>query len=112
MRTNRVLQLVGLAARAGQVTSGTEAVKNSILRKKAYLLILSNDIADNTSRELIAACQRTGVHHICNGNKYELGQAVGKAYRVAVTINEPRLAQRVLSELEAVQDPSTNMGVD
>ncbi|MGE5454529.1 MAG: L7Ae/L30e/S12e/Gadd45 family ribosomal protein [Methylocystaceae bacterium] len=112
MKLNRVLQLLGLAARAGQVTTGTEAVKNSILRKKAYLLILSTDIADNSHQELKAACLRSGVRWIYCGDKNELGQAVGKPYRVAVAVNEPRLAQRIISELDAGESPSTNMGVD
>jgi len=112
MKYNQVLQLLGLAARAGLVTTGTEAVKNSILRKKAYLLILSTDIADNSHQELMAACKRSGVRWIYNGDKYELGKAVGKPYRVAVAVNNPRFAQRIISELDTTEDTSTNMGVD
>jgi len=112
MKPNQLLQLLGLAARAGQVTSGTEAVKNSILRKKAYLLIFSTDIADNSHQDLKSACERSGVPWIYKGDKYELGKAVGKPYRVAVAVTDAKFAQRIVSELQAGEESTTIMGVD
>lgn len=88
------------------------AAKSSILRKKAHLLLMSTDIAVNTREELLAACCKTGIEWAQWGTRFELGQAVGKPYRVAVTVNDRGFAMAIKKQLERSGDKSNNgMGV-
>lgn len=107
-----VYQLIGLACRAGQVSSGAMAAKASITRRRAQVLILSQDISDNTRDALISACSRKHIPWLVLGDKYKLGAHVGKAYRVALTINDSNFAEAIFHTLEELPENEVNdMGV-
>jgi ribosomal protein L7Ae-like RNA K-turn-binding protein len=103
--------LLGLAMKSGAVSSGAVAVKNSLLRNRACLLIVSDDIAKNTKETLIAWCEKQHIPYLTAGDKYGLGNAVGKAYRVAVTVNEEGIARQIMKVYAAGDEPNTT-GVD
>ncbi|WP_276661998.1 L7Ae/L30e/S12e/Gadd45 family ribosomal protein [Syntrophomonas wolfei] len=94
--------ILGFAQKAGKISSGALAAKSSILRRRAFLLIVSNDIAENAKQGLISSCQKQKIPWVVMGNKYEIGACIGKAYRVAVTINDPGMAESLIKSLEGV----------
>jgi ribosomal protein L7Ae-like RNA K-turn-binding protein len=107
-----IYQLIGLACKAGQVSTGSMASKTSLLRKRAQLLIMSQDISPNTREGLLATCKKREVPWLVLGDKYQLGANVGKAYRVALTINDRGFAQAILNLLAELQnDEAKDMGV-
>lgn len=95
----KVYSMIGFAQKAGKVSSGASAARTSLLRRKANLLIMSNDISDNSKESLVKTCEKKDVPWIIVGSKYELGTCVGKAYRVAVSINDPGLAKAVIDTM-------------
>ena len=101
---------IGLAQKGRMVSSGTLAVKSSLIGNKAQLLIISEDIAENTKEPLLNLCRKMNKPFIILGNKYDLGNAVGKAYRVAITINNVGMAQAILSKYaETGEEKSTEV---
>lgn len=102
---------MGIAQRAGKVSAGTMAVRNSLARRRAVLLIISNDIAENSREELLKSSNRYGIPAIALGSKNDLGIALGKAYRVALTINDVGIAKAILQELAANGEEIKTMGV-
>lgn len=95
----KVYSMIGFAQKAGKLSSGASASRTSLLRRKAYLLIMSNDISDNSKELLVKSCEKKNVPWIVVGSKYELGTCVGKAYRVAVTINDPGMARTITDSI-------------
>lgn len=106
----QIFGLLGLAARAGKVSSGTMAAKSSIMSRRAYLLVISEDIAPASKESLLSGCQKAKTPWITVGDKYELGNSVGKAYRVAVTVNDEGIAGALLKRLQA--EEAKSVGVD
>ncbi|MGI6513438.1 MAG: hypothetical protein GX052_02495 [Syntrophomonadaceae bacterium] len=107
-----IYQMIGLACRAGQVSSGSMAAKNSILRRRAFLLIMSRDISEKTKDELISSSRKRDIPWVILGDKYRLGAHVGKAYRVALTINDRGFADAILKALDELQvNEANDMGV-
>lgn len=98
---NRAYSLIGFAKKAGQVSSGTMAARTSMLRKRARVLIMSHDIAENTRDSLLNICSKQQIPWIVLGSKHELGVSVGKAYRVALTVNDKGLADAILNAVKA-----------
>jgi hypothetical protein len=45
------------------------------------------------------------------GDKYEMGASIGKAYRVAITINDSGMASAILKAVEAAANEAITMGV-
>jgi len=107
----KIFSMIGLAQKAGQVSAGTMAARSSLLRMKAYLLIMSCDISENTRESLISLCKKRKVPWINLGNKFELGTSVGKAYRVALTINEPGMANSIIELLKSRGEGLNSTGV-
>jgi ribosomal protein L7Ae-like RNA K-turn-binding protein len=107
-----IYQLIGLACKAGQVSSGSMAAKNSLLRRRAFLLIVSQDISERTKDELVSSSEKRDVPWLILGDKYRLGAHVGKAYRVALTINDRGFAHAILKALDELKvDEANDMGV-
>jgi len=107
-----IYQLIGLACKAGQVSSGSMAAKSSLLRRRAFLLIISRDISEKTKDELVSSSRKRGIPWLVLGDKYRLGAHVGKAYRVALTINDRGFANAILKVLDELQvDEAKDMGV-
>lgn len=107
----KIYSMIGFAQKAGKVSSGTMAARSSLLRRRAYLLIMSCDISENTREELINVCKKQKTPWIILGNKFELGTSVGNAYRVAVTINEPGMANSILKLLKSRGEGLNSTGV-
>lgn len=107
----KVYNIIGLAQKAGQVSAGTMAARTSLIRKRACLLVMSSDISSSTKESLMSLCKRQKVPWVVIGNKYDLGTAVGKAYRVALTINDSNMAKALLDCLETAKNDTTSTGV-
>lgn len=107
----KVYNIIGLGQKAGKISAGTLAARTSLIRKRACLLILSADISDSTRDSLVSLCKRQKIPWVEIGNKYDLGTAVGKAYRVALTINDPGMAKTMIDYLETARDDTTSTGV-
>lgn len=107
----KIYNLIGIAQKAGKASAGTVAAKTSLIRGKAQLLILSEDIADNAKESLISSCKNKKIPYIVLGNKYELGACAGKAYRVAVAINDTGIAGAIINAFKKGGDEANTMGV-
>lgn len=107
----KVYNIIGLAQKAGKISAGTLAARTSLIRKRACLLILSTDVSNSTRDSLVSLSKRQKIPWVEVGNKYDLGTAVGKAYRVALTINDQGMAKTILDCLETARDDTTSTGV-
>ncbi|QGT99212.1 hypothetical protein SYNTR_0619 [Candidatus Syntrophocurvum alkaliphilum] len=107
----KIYSLIGFATKAGKVSSGAMAAKTSLVRRKARLLIVTHDMSERARESLVVACSKNKVPWVIFGNKYELGTSVGKAYRVAITINDKKIADAILDALKTLGEEVNIMGV-
>lgn len=107
----KAFSIIGFAQKAGKISAGTLAARTSLIRKRACLLVTSSDISVSTQESLVTLCKRQKIPWVEIGNKYELGTAVGKAYRVALTINDPGMAKTIIESLQSAGDDTTSTGV-
>lgn len=62
MKTNKFLGLLGMSAKAGKLTYGSNLVRAKIQGKqKPFLVILSSDASENTKKRIINCCK----HYLC-----------------------------------------------
>ena len=107
----KIFNLIGIAQRAGKTSSGTMAARNSLIRNKACILLMSEDIAQNARESLVKVCVKQNIPWLMLGSRYELGNSIGKAYRVALTINDSGMANAIVKAIEAVENGAKSMGV-
>lgn len=92
---NKILNLVGLAMRAGKVVSGEFATEKLVKSGKAKLVIVAEDASDNTKKLFMDKCNYRGVPIYIYADKKTLGHAIGKEYRASLGISDENLAKAV-----------------
>lgn len=82
MDVNRALRT---AAATGTVNLGLNESIKAILGKKAKLVVIADNIPEDTYSQVLAATEKTGVPlYRYSGKNTELGPACGKPFSVAV----------------------------
>lgn len=106
MDSNRILSLLGLALRGGNLAVGEEPVEAVARARDARVLLLASDAADNTRRrvEHFAQAGQCLWLHI-PFTKAELGQAVGRSSAAIAAVTDIGLATAVVRRL-AELDPA------
>ncbi|WP_238139121.1 YlxQ-related RNA-binding protein [Streptococcus suis] len=85
-KKQKILNLLGLAQRAGRLVSGEDLVVEAIQKGKAKLVYLANDAAGNLSKKVTDKSHTYHVEVVTVFSTLELSAAVGKARKVlAVT---------------------------
>lgn len=92
------LNIVGLCFRAGKCTIGEDAILKSVRNRKAELVLLAQDIGDQTKKKLTDKCTYYQVPFlIVKEDRDTLSQAIGKSQRVAVAILDKGFAEKIQS---------------
>lgn len=60
MSDNKILTLLGFARKAGRLAVGTMACEQSIVRKKAKIVLIASDISDKSRKEIKFQCEKHG----------------------------------------------------
>ncbi|MCD8155811.1 MAG: ribosomal L7Ae/L30e/S12e/Gadd45 family protein [Clostridiales bacterium] len=100
MKRDKVLSLVGLAARAGKVVSGEFSTEKAVKSGKACLVLAAGDASENTKKSFRDMCAYYQVPLYFISDRENLGRAVGKEFRAGLAVQDPGLAQAVVRELE------------
>lgn len=89
------LSLLGLCRRAGKLTIGCEAVKGSVLKGEARLVILAEDISKHTQQDVLFHAKQAGTPFVQAGcGKDALGAALGK-YASVIAVNDTGFAKKL-----------------
>lgn len=92
----KILNLIGLATKAGKTASGEFMTEKSIKAGKASLVIVSEEASDNTRKMFTNMCTYYEVPIYFFGKKNELGHAMGKEMRASLAIVDHGLAKAVV----------------
>lgn len=99
MKTDSVLRMIGLAAKAGKVVSGEFMTENAVKSKEAYLVIIAQDFSNNTRKKFGNMCSYYKVEMREYADKDALGHAIGKEFRASLAVIDKGLAQAVLKKM-------------
>lgn len=99
MSRDKIASLLGLAMKAGKVSSGEFAAENAIREGKARLAIVAVDASENTAKRFRDKCSFYGVPIYFRFTKEELGRAIGKEERAAAVITDEGLAKALEGKL-------------
>ena len=93
--TDRIGSLLGICRKGGQVSSGEFAAEEAVKKRKAKLLILSEDASLNTKKKFRNMCTFYKVPVMIYGSKENLGRWIGCLERAVVTVNNEQLAEKI-----------------
>ena len=91
----RVLGLLGLCAKSGNVVFGTDACIEQLEKNKIKLLIVANDASDRTKRNFERLSQKVNIP-ICIYETIEsLSRSIGKSNKAVIGIKNESLANQI-----------------
>lgn len=103
MQNDKVLSMLGIAAKSGNVVSGEFSTEKAVKSGQAYLVIVSAEASENTKKSFF---NMTDFYHVpcyCYGSKEDLGRCIGKEFRASLAVIDENLAQAVENKLEMIK---------
>jgi len=97
---NRILSMLGLAEKSGNIASGEFSTEQSIKKGKSYLVIVATDASDNTKKQFMDMTAFYEVPCYLYGTKEELGSSIGKVYRASLSVNDENFAKALEKKLQ------------
>lgn len=95
----KLLGLLGLAARARKIITGEQLVVNEIRSGKAKLVLIASDASHNSRKKIEDKSKFYNVEYYVVGDRYQLGHAIGKEARIAIAILDSGFAKKMSSLL-------------
>lgn len=96
---DRVLSMLGMAARAGKIESGEFSTEKAVKSGRGRLVIVAEDASGNTKKMFTNMCKYYEIPLVIFGTKEELGHWIGKAYRASICILDEGFAKAVLKKI-------------
>ena len=98
----KILNLIGLATKAGKTVSGEFSTEKAVKGGKARLVIVSEEASDNTRKMFTNMCTYYKVPIFYFGRKDELGHAMGKEMRASLAVVDEGLAGAIVKQMNII----------
>ena len=100
MMHDKILALLGLATKSGNVVSGEFMVEKMVKAGKARLVIVATDASDGSKKSYNDMCTFYRVPIYFYGTKETLGHCIGKEMRASVAVIEDGFAKSIEKKLK------------
>ena len=101
---DRVLSMLGLAAKAGKIESGEFSTEKAVKEGRAYLVVAASDASDNTKKKFSDMCNYYHVTMKVFSDKVSLGNACGKEFRASLAVTDEGLAKAVVKQIDSLDN--------
>ena len=91
----RLLNMIGLARRAGKVSTGAFVCEKMIKSRRARLVILACDASENTKKAVTDSCRFYNIRVIEISDMESLGHITGGGDRAVVSVNDNNFAKAI-----------------
>ncbi len=95
MINNKILGLIGLAARARKVSYGADSVEMQIKNRKVNLIIVADDASKRTKDKFNKIALQYDIPIIVAENIEALSKAIGKSNKAVLGIEDINLSKEI-----------------
>ena len=96
----KILNLLGLATKAGKIASGEFSTEKAVKSGTAFLVILSEEASENTRKMFFNMCTYYKVPIYMFGKKEELGHAMGKELRASLAVLDEGFSKALVKQMD------------
>lgn len=100
MKPDKVLSMLGIAAKSGSVVSGEFSTEKAVKDGRAYLVIVAADASENTQKMFRNMTDFYEVPMYLYGEKETLGHFIGKEFRASLALINEGLAHSIEDKLK------------
>lgn len=94
----KIISYLGFAKKAGKVVTGVNTCTITMAKGKVKLMILAEDISENSEKKIMKEIRRNNVEYIKLGTIDEMSRAVGQEGRSVFGICDKGFAEVILKE--------------
>lgn len=109
MQNEKFNRLLGLAARAGKLAIGEGRASDCIRKKKAHLVIVSEDASLNTKKKFKNSCEFYSVTIAECEDRYMLGRCIGRDFAVVLAVEDINMANGLIDILKEDSSKSIHL---
>ncbi len=102
-RTEKTLAYLGFAAKARKLVTGYNTCIYMMEKKKLKLLLLTEDLAENSRKKMVAAAERAGVPCRIFGSRAQLSHRTGNGDKAIYGIIDDNFAKVISEEIEHME---------
>ena len=96
----KVISYLGFAKKSGNLVSGVNTWTFAMAKRKVKLMILAEDISENSEKKIMKEIRKYGVPFVKYGNSDELSHATGANGRNVFAICDRNYAEVILNEID------------
>ncbi len=95
MINNKILGLIGFAARARKISFGSDSVESQIKNKKVNIIIVAEDASERTKTKFNKLAQINNIPIFIIGKIQELSKSIGKSNKAIIGIEDINLSKEI-----------------
>lgn len=99
MINNKIYGLLGLTAKAGKISFGTDSCLEMISKRKVKLIIVAEDSSERTINNFKEKCSENNIDFYIFGKKDDLSQSIGKVNKTVIGVKDKNLAGAIIKIL-------------
>lgn len=103
MQRDRILSMLGLAAKAGRIASGEFSTEKAVKSGNAFLVVVSEEASENTKKMFRNMCSFYQVPMYLYASKEALGNAIGKQLRASLAVLDEGFAKSLEEKLKLAE---------
>ena len=92
---NKILNLLGLATRAGNIVAGNNACENALKMKKRKMLVISEEASEKTKKNYKFYANKYNIPIINKEKIDELSNAIGEKNRAIIGIKDINIVKGI-----------------
>ena len=100
---NKILSYMGFAAKARKLVTGYNTCVYMMEKKKIRLLILAEDLSENSRKKMVSAAEKHRVPCKIYGSREQLSRITGNADKGIFGITDDNFAKVISDGIEAIQ---------
>lgn len=97
---DKVLNLISIAMKAGEVKTGEFLTTKVLQEGGAYLVIIAKDTSEKSTKRLTGIAENYECKSVIYGTKEELGRFTGKKEKSVIAITDEGLGSAILKKIE------------
>ncbi len=103
MNRGKVYSYLGFAAKSRNLITGYNTCSMMMEKKKVRLLILTEDLVENTMKKMLQQCSRNQIEYRVFGESDDLSHATGNSGKGIFGITDRHFAEIICKEIDLIQ---------
>lgn len=85
----------GLAAKAGKVVCGADAVEEAMMRKKVFVVLIAEDASAKTKEKFERSAEKANIPYYFYGNIDQNSKVIGKKNKAILAIKDKNFSNAI-----------------